>query len=251
MLTSTTHPRAEATVIRLSGVLHAGTYQQARDAIVKVALDEAKAVIIDINDLEVRDGESSAVFASARWCVQQWPELPIVLVTGDPVVSKRLTALSVARYVPVYETVSAASGAIGGGKCHYRHRACERFGPHPSSVNSALIFVHEHLVAWALRDRVPVASTVVTVFAENALSYAPDGFEVRLEGTDDEVIISVSDSVPALAVRRERPSGSCPSGLDIVSSLCRRWGNTPTSTGKTVWARIGPRDSFGRVTAAR
>ncbi len=143
---------------------------------------------------------------------------------------------------------STAVDAVGDGTCRYRYRAREQFGAYSSSVNSALIFVHEHLVAWSLRDRAPAASTVMTVFAENALAYATEGFDVRLESTDDEVVIAVSDSSPALAVRRQRAPGSCPAGLDIVSALCRRWGNTPTSAGKTVWARIGPDESFATIT---
>jgi anti-anti-sigma regulatory factor len=247
MLTSTTRTLGDVSVVRLSGVLNALTYLDVRDAVVKVAVDEPRAVIIDVNDLAVRDCESWAVFTSARWCVQQWPEIPIVLVAGDPAIRKRLIALSVARYVPVYDTLVAASDAIGGGTSRYSHRARERFEQHASSVSAALIFVHEHLSAWSMRDRIPVASTVLTVFAENALSYTEAGFDVRLEGTDEEVVIAVSDSSPALAIRREKSFGSSPAGLDIVSALCGRWGNTPTAAGKTVWARVGPRDTFAGI----
>jgi len=130
----------------------------------------------------------------------------------------------------------------------YVHRAREQFGPHGHSVNSALMFVRDHLVAWSMRDKIAVASTVATVFAENALSFTRSGFDIRLEGTTDEVIVAVSDASPILAVRRERPLGSCPGGLDIVSALCQRWGNTLTSTGKTVWARIGADDPFRGIT---
>jgi hypothetical protein len=128
------------------------------------------------------------------------------------------------------------------------HRAREQFGRHTHSVNSALMFVRDHLEAWSMRDKVAVASTVITVFAENALSYTRSGFDIRLEGTADEVVVAVSDASPNLAIRRERPLGSCPGGLDIVSALCHRWGNTPTSTGKTVWARIGAGDTFAGIT---
>ncbi len=248
MFTSTKHARTDATVIRLSGVLNASTYQQVRDSVITVAVDEATAVIVDINDLEVHDEQSWAVFTSARWHVQQWPEVPIALVSGDPAVRKRLTDRSVARYVPVYGTLAAACDAIGGERCGYRRRAREKFGPHSSSVNSALLFIHEYLMAWSMRDKIAVASTVVTVFAENALSYTDDGFDVRLQGTSEEVVIAVSDSSTASAIRRERPRGSCPAGLDIVSALCRRWGSAPTSAGKTVWARIGPDDTFAGIT---
>jgi anti-anti-sigma regulatory factor len=100
MLSSTTHTRADASVVRLSGVLNASTYQQVRDSVIKVAVEESTAVIVDINDLEVRDEQSWAVFTSARWLVQQWPEVPIALVSSDPGVRKRLAERSVARYVP-------------------------------------------------------------------------------------------------------------------------------------------------------
>jgi anti-anti-sigma regulatory factor len=248
MLTSTTYRRTDSTVLRLSGVLDARSYQQVRNSVIKAAVDGTRAVIVDIDDLEVRDDHSWAVFTSARWHVQQWPEVPIALVTSDPGVRKCLADRSVARYVPVYATLAAASIAIGSGHCRYRHRAREDFGPYPSSVTSAAIFVRDHLVAWSMRDKLPVASTVVTVFAENALIHTDDGFDVRLEGTSEEVFIAVSDSSPASAVRRERPRGSCPNGLDVVSALCRRWGNAPTPAGKTVWARVGPDDKFSGVT---
>ena len=128
------------------------------------------------------------------------------------------------------------------------HRARERFGPHGHSVNSALIFVREHLEAWSMRDKVALASTVTTVFAENALSYTRGGFDIRLEGTADGIVVAVSDASPTLAVQGERPLGNCPGGLDIVSGLCHRWGNTLTSTGKTVWARIGADETFAGIT---
>ena len=128
------------------------------------------------------------------------------------------------------------------------HRAREQFGPYGHSVSSALMFVRDHLEAWSMRDKLAVASTVTTVFAENALSYTRSGFDIRLEGTADEVVVAVSDASPSLAVRRERPLGSCPGGLDIVSALCERWGNTLTSTGKTVWARVGADDTFAGIT---
>lgn len=144
-------------------------------------------------------------------------------------------------------TVLRLSG-VSDVRSRYVHRAREQFGPHTHSVNSALMFVRDHLVAWSMRDKVALASTVITVFAENALSHTRGGFDISLEGTTDEVVVAVSDASPTLAVRRERPLGSCLGGLDIVSALCHRWGNTPTSTGKTVWARIGADDTSAGIT---
>jgi anti-anti-sigma regulatory factor len=249
MLTSIRHGATGVTVLRLAGVLDVRSYPQVRDSVMKAALDAGSALIVDVDELEPRDDHVWTVFTSARWENQQWPDIPIALVSADPVVRRRLRDyLSVARYLPVYSSVATAVDAIGDGDCRHRYLACEQFGPHAHSVHAALMFVRDHLVAWSMRDKIAVASTVTTVFAENALCYTRGGFDIRLEGTTDEVVIAVSDASPTLAVRRERPLGGCLAGLDIVSALCHRWGNTPTSTGKTVWARIGADDAFAGIT---
>jgi anti-anti-sigma regulatory factor len=249
MLTSIRHGATGVTVLRLAGVLDVRSYPQVRDSVMKAALDAGSALIVDVDELEARDDHVWTVFTSARWDNQQWPDIPIALVSADPVVRRRLRDyLSVARYLPVYSSVATAADAIGDGDCRHRHLACEQFGPHAHSVNAALMFVRDHLVAWSMRDKIAVASTVTTVFAENALCYTSGGFDIRLEVTTDEVVVAVSDASPTLAVRRERPLGGCLAGLDIVSALCHRWGNTPTSTGKTVWASIGADDAFAGIT---
>jgi anti-anti-sigma factor len=247
MLTSITQGRTGVTVLRLTGMLDVHNYPQVRDSVMKAALEAGPALIVDIDGLRACDDRVWTVFTSARWDIQQLPEVALALVCGDPVVQRRLRDLSVAQHLPVYPSVAAAADAIADGDCRYRHRARERFGPHSFSVNSALMFVRDHLVAWSMRDKIAVASTVISVFAENALSHTRSGFDIRLEGTTDEIFIAVSDASPALAVRRERPLGSCPAGLDIVAALCRRWGNTPTATGKTVWARIGAADTLAGI----
>ena len=248
MLTSITHGRTGVTVLRLAGVLDVHSYPQVRDSVMKAALDADRALIVDLDDLKARDDHVWTVFTSARWDVQHWPEVAIALVSADPVVQRRLRDLSVDRDLPVYPSVAAAADATGDSDRRYRLRACEQFGPHAHSVNAALMFVRDHLVAWSMRDKIAVASTVTSVLAENALCYTRSGFDIRLEGTTDEVVVAVSDASPTLAVRRETPLGGCLAGLDIVSALCQRWGNTPTSTGKTVWARIGADDTFAGIT---
>jgi hypothetical protein len=35
--------------------------------------------------------------------------------------------------------------------------------------------------------------------------------------------------------------------LDVVAALCGQRGNIPTSTGKTVWAKISPDETIGGI----
>ena len=62
------------------------------------------------------------------------------------------------------------------------------------------------------------------------------------KSTGAAVTVAVEDSSHPRRVCEEATDGRTrvPSGLRIVAAMCRTWGNTPTPTGKTVWAVIGP-----------
>jgi anti-anti-sigma regulatory factor len=238
MLGISTAALSDYLIVRLTGVLDIRTYRQVRDAVTKAALDHHGALIVDVDGLEVCGDYAWAVFTSARWQVNQWPDFPIVLVSSDAVRRRRLAGLSIARYVPVFESAAAAAAAIAEGTCRYRHRARARFARHDGGLRAAQMFVRNHLIAWSMFDKIPLTTMLATVFIENASSYAGDGCDLRLEGSDEELVVAVSDSCLAEAIRRDRVPACIPAGLDIVAALCRRWGSTQTSDGKVVWAHI-------------
>jgi anti-anti-sigma regulatory factor len=232
------------TVLRLRGKLTARTYVPIRDAVIKAALDQPTAVIIDVNELEVPDDSGWAVFTSARWHVQQWPQVVIALACGDPAVHQRLDRMSIAHYVPVFTGVAAATRAIRDGLCRYRRHARTYISHNEFGVRVAESFVRYHLTQWAMECHTPVAVTVATIFVENALRHTGDGCDMRLESIDEDVVIAVSDASKVPAARREPVEGAVPAGLDIVDAICRHWGSAPIPTGKTVWARVRPEDQI-------
>ena len=232
------------TVLRLRGKLTGRTYVPIRDSVIKAALDQPTAVIVDVNELEVSDDSGWTVFTSARWHVQQWPHIVIALACGDPAVHQRLDRMSIAHYVPVFTGVAAATRAIRDGLCRYRRHARTYISHNEFGVRVAESFVRHYLTQWSLESHTPVALTVATVFVENALRHTGDGCDVRLESIDEEVVIAVSDTSTVPVARREPVEGVLPAGLDIVDAVCRHWGSAQTPTGKTVWARIRPEDQI-------
>ncbi|BCI84847.1 hypothetical protein NIIDMKKI_00530 [Mycobacterium kansasii] len=60
------------------------TYRELRDAVIKAALEEPRAVIVDANRLSVPSASAWSVFTSARWHVSSWPDVPILLACQDP-----------------------------------------------------------------------------------------------------------------------------------------------------------------------
>jgi hypothetical protein len=232
----------QTTVLRAHGVLDNTTYRSLRDRIIKAALEEPAAVLIDVTDLAVPIESALAVFTSARWHVGRWPEVPIMLVCARAAGRSAITRNGVSRYVPVYSTLSAAIDELTRtGSPRHRRRARADLPAQIASLRRARELVDEWLTAWSQTDLIPVAKVIVTAFVENVLQHTDTRPNIRLETDGTTVTVAVADGSPKPASLREaRGAGDAPSGLQIVSALCRTWGNAPTPSGKTVWAVIGP-----------
>jgi hypothetical protein len=224
------------------GVLDSRTYRSLRDGIIKAALDEPAAVIIDVTHLDVPAESAWAVFTSARWHVSTWPDIPVLLVTARLEPRNAIARNGIARYVPVYPSVSEAIDALRSAPfSRYRRRARAQLPPGVNSLQRSRQLVTEWLSAWEQADMIPAAKIVVTTLVENVLQHTLSAPCMRLETDGRAVTVAVEDSSPAQAgVRETHTAPEMSSGLRIVGALCRAWGNAPTPNGKTVWAVIGP-----------
>ncbi|MGV0837340.1 STAS domain-containing protein [Mycolicibacterium thermoresistibile] len=193
---------ADTTVLRISGRLDGLTYRQVRDSIVTAALSDVRAVIVDVDDLEVPAESAWSVFASARWLVTRWPEVPIFLVCSALAGRRAIARNGVSRYVPVYANRTAALQALADAPLQrYRRR---------------------------VRAQLPAGTA--------SLPHAR-----RLETDGATVTVAVEDDNPAPPVLSEdREAADAPSGLRTVAKLVRAWGTAPSPPGKTVWAVLGP-----------
>lgn len=234
-----------ATVLTVSGRLDTTTYVPLRNKIIKAALEEPPAVLIDISALAVPVESALTVFTSARWHVERWPEIPIALVCAQESGRRALVRNGIARYVPVYPTVEDALAVWSPtGSKPARRRARAELVAHPSSLRRSRELATEWLSAWALAQYIPVAKVVTTTLVENVLLHTDSAPRFRMETDGVAVTIAVEDASSQPATIRERSGDSAPSGLRIVTALCRAWGNLPLPTGKTVWAAIGPENKI-------
>jgi hypothetical protein len=238
----------EATcVLTLDGLLDRTTYLSLRDKIIKAALDEPRAVIVDVSALAVPAPSAWAVFTSARWHVGKWPDIPVMLVCCHPGGRRAITRNGVARYVPVYPTIASALDALAGsGAQPYRRRARAPLPAAEASARLSRELVTDCLTAWSQPELIPVTKMVVSVLVENVLAHTDSAPTVRLETDGFAVTVAVEDASTVPAARREesKAGGDSVSGLAILAAVCRVWGNAPTPTGKTVWAVIGPENEL-------
>jgi hypothetical protein len=234
-----------ASVLTVDGVLNSRTYVQLRNRIIDAALDEPRAVVVDVNALHVPASTAWSVFSSAHWHVHTWPNVPIILVCRDLGRRTIIACSGVTRYVPVRPTVAAALGALIDGR-RTRRRIRRELSAALASLRRARELVAEWLAAWDHIELIPVGTVVVNVFIENALQHTAGPPVLVLESDGAAITIAVQDDSSQPAARREDPYGGGDrlSGLTVVASVCRAWGSTPTPSGKTVWAVIGPENQL-------
>ncbi|OCB41479.1 sulfate transporter [Mycobacterium malmoense] len=241
-----THAQRDVPILVVDGLLDSSTYRGLRDTVIKAALDEPPAVIVDVDRLTVPTGTAWTVFTSARWHVSVWPDVPILLVCSAPRVRRVIIAAGVARYVPVHPSRESALRAAHSGSPHVRRRARTELPRSPGALTLARAVISDWLTAWDSRDEIPIASTVATVFVENVLDRTESAPALIVESYRDDVTVAVEDGSDRLPGRHEDAARGAEivSGLAIVSALCRVWGATPTSSGKTVWAVVGRENRF-------
>jgi hypothetical protein len=234
--------RNDALVLKVAGVLDETTYRSLRDAIVDAALNGPSAVLIDVDDLSVPVETAWSVVTSAHWYVDTWPGVPILLVCANPQYRLEIVRRGVARYVPVYPTKESALVTVAGGSLRRRRRVRIRLPRDTGSIGLARASIANTLTAWSQADLIPVASTVATIFVENVIAHTDSAPILIVESHQDTVAVAVEDGSRIPAGRHEdtEHGAEIVSGLAIVSALCRAWGSTPTSTGKTVWALVSP-----------
>jgi hypothetical protein len=227
--------------LTVDGVLDSSTYLQLRDTIIKAALDQPRAVLVDVDALDVPAPSAWSVFTSARWHIRTWPDVPIMLVCSHADRRNTIKRNGVTRYVPVHATIEAAMAALTDGR-PARRRAGADLPAALVALRLARKFVAEWLAAWSQSDLIAVATVIVNVFVENVLQHSASAPVLLLESDGMAVTISVQDGSSTPAARHEDPyrGGDRVSGLAIVASVCRAWGSTPTPSGKTVWAVVGP-----------
>jgi hypothetical protein len=228
-------------MLTVDGVLDSQTYLQLRNRIIAAALDEPRAVLVDVTALHVPASGAWKVFTGARWHVSTWPDVPIMLICAHPGHRTTIARSGVTRYVPVHATVEAALGSLTDGR-RARWRTRMELPGSLASLRKARELVAEWLAAWSHIELIPVATVVVNVFIENVLQHTACTPVLALESDGEAVTISVQDGSTTPAARHEDPrrGGDRVSGLAIIASVCRAWGSTPMPSGKTVWAVIGP-----------
>lgn len=227
------HSVGSALVVRLVGVLTAGTSPWLQDELLKCAAEEPPVIVVDLDGLRVAEASVLTVFPTVSNHISAWPGVPLVLVAAHQPLRTLLRTSAVHRFVLIYHCVTDALDAAP----HRRHRkvqlACDL-----ASVRIARRVVEQTCHDWGLPGIVIDAVLVASELTENMIRHArSDGWLcLQLRGNLLTVAVTDADSrPPLLRPPHERHGGG--RGLLLVSELSRTWGTAPRRpSGKVVWA---------------
>jgi anti-anti-sigma regulatory factor len=232
-------------VLTVDGVLEAANSTALRDRLIKATSNEASAVIVNVSGLKLNAEPAWSTFMGAYWQIGSGPHVPIVFVCTNRTAREAITRSGIAHFMPVYSSEKAAMKALGQNNRRAVRRANAQLPADLTSLRESRRLVREWLTEWKQPGLIPVALVVVNVFVENVLEHTASVPVMRIQAQGTTAAIAVSDASNTPAARLQSPAkGIDVSGLAIVDALSRAWGSTPTSSGKTVWALIGPENQL-------
>lgn len=223
-------------VIEPRGVLDVASYGELRTALVKAAVGEPRAVVVDVDGLVVPDCSVLALFSSVSEQLAQWPGVPLLLVAARQQRRDQLARYRLARFVPVYPSVAVAVAAVG--EEPPRRIARRELPNSPASAGLARRFVVDVCADWPVATATETAIMIANELVENVVAHADSASSLRLEFRRGLLTIAVYDDDPRPAVLHEPDADTGGHrGLVLVARAARTWGCSPThSGGKVVWA---------------
>jgi hypothetical protein len=232
-----TETRSGCRVVRPVGVLDSTTYRWLRDLLVKLAVEQPDAVVVDLDELRIDRETALTVFSSAWMQTSTWPAVPILLVATDEPRRAFLRG-AISRYTPSYATIDEALTAASHPPA--RRRTSLDLLATPISSRVARVFVREICAEWDIATITPTAGTVATELVENVTRHVGSNSQIRLELRGHLLTVSVRDGSPQPAVLHERVGGDRRgNGLRIVADLASAWGCSPhLNGGKVVWVAL-------------
>ncbi len=203
-----------------------------------VAVGSVSSVVWDLTGLSAAAAlHLYTVFPAAQRRAGPWPHRTINLCGPSADLRRRLSALNVARYMPLHGPLQLALDAARVEKRSV-HRHLDVL-PGRSCAKQARLCV-DSLVGSVPGDVPQRARLVVSELATNASLHTGSPFTVRLVLTAQDLLVAVSDrSAQEPRLQPMQASEPCGRGIQIVEALSSEWGvRLIHQQGKTVWARL-------------
>ncbi|MDT5043669.1 MAG: hypothetical protein QOE51_4654 [Actinoplanes sp.] len=233
-------------VVRLTGVLDAGTASTVWSALVDALAGGPEALIIDVGELTPQGVGALQVLRDVARENNGWPGSQLALCSADAATWRGLG-------LPVWPSQASAFAALG--TPDRESRLDLALEPALSAARRARELVTEACGRWDLAGLAGSASLVITEMVNNVVAHARTPMTVLLARHGDTISVAVRDhsSAQPRFTGPVAPTSYGGRGLLLIDAVARRWGNLALGDGKVVWALLKPEalDNTGMPTPVR
>lgn len=224
----------ETCTVALRGELTLQTAGPIARRLTKLLLNHGE-VLVDLTGMRVGWTPALQVFPTALASAGSWPFARLALFGADEQVTAALHRMRVPIVVPLGERAREA-------RTHLTHRP-EQVMRHyelandVSSVRRARALVRQACSDWELVVLTDRAALVANELVSNAVRHARTPSRLRITIDNHGLRLAVRDLLPGrIPLLRQLGDADAAGGLHVVAAVSRRWGVTPCSDGKSVWA---------------
>ncbi|MCR6481992.1 ATP-binding protein [Amycolatopsis sp. OK19-0408] len=238
--------RTSSALVTVTGELDLAGCPLLRDGLLKIGADTPPGVIADIDGLAL-DVRSPSLFPFVAQRLEEWPGIPMAVVTRCPAHLALFERYGLDRFVPVHPDVETAERAL---PRRIRRRAGRALARGEAGIAQARAFVSDRTREWGVPSLEYDGTLIAAELTDNASRHTTSEPRLRLDLRQDLLTIAVSDDDPRPAVLIERADILEPGlGLRIVAQTARAWGSSGRWTGgKVVWAVLAlPERRRGRA----
>jgi anti-sigma regulatory factor (Ser/Thr protein kinase) len=196
-------------------------------------------VMVDLSRLRVGWAPSLQVFPTALASAGGWPFARLTLFGATTEVSAALHGVRVPTTVPLAQGARAARTLL---KVRPNQvMRCYDLANDVSSPRRARALVRQACSDWDLAAVAGEAVLVASELVTNAVQHARTPSRLQIAVDEQGLHVAVQDFRPGRLppLRPLADAGSCGAGLHVVAGVKRRWGVTPRTDGKRVWAVLG------------
>ena len=243
----------EPCVVAPRGELSFRTVDSAAKTLTKLLLNHGR-VMVDLSRLRVGWTPALQVFPTALASAGGWPSARLVLFGANQQITTSLHGVQVPTTVPLAQGTRDARAQLD--KRPSRVTRSYELANDVGSPRRARALVRDACSDWDLGAITEEATLVASVLVTNAVQHAGTSCRLRIAVDHRGLHLAVRDFRPG-PVPPLRPLGevgtSGNNSLHVVAVMSRRWGVTPHTDGKSVWAvlpvnapgRAGSRGSTG------
>lgn len=223
-------------LVRATGALDDVGARVLSETLLTRLADQPGPVVVEISGLRVVEPAARSVFADVCTATADWPVAGLFLCAEDPQAAARWAGNGVAVWQTPAEALTGAGAVVP---------INVPLEPAVGAARQARASVTDGCTRWGVPELAGPGCIAVTEMVNNVVAHARTAMTLRLAVLDGVLRLAVRD----FSTRRTAYAGLVPPtsaggrGLLLIDAVARRWGDTPVSDGKVVWAVLYAEDA--------